>query len=82
MEPVSTPYKLPAPRLLGTGAVQTKRHALPELRAALAADAEAHGEDGVNVVVLDPSRNLAFPLGSNHPEFPDGWTQPPCLVQL
>jgi hypothetical protein len=40
---------------------------LPELRAAVAADAEADGEDRVEVVVLDLARNLALSLPSRFP---------------
>jgi len=37
-----------------------------ELRAAMAANAEASGEDRVQRVMLDGAPNLAPPLGSNH----------------
>jgi hypothetical protein len=48
---------------------------LAELGAAVAADAEADGEDGVEGVVLDFTGNRAIPLGSNYPVAPDSCLQ-------
>ena len=44
---------------------------LPELGAALAADAEADGEDGIEVVVVHQPFDLPGTLVLNYPEFPD-----------
>src|SRR5690606_22154537 len=44
-----------------------------ELRGPRRTDAITHGNDGVEVVVLDVSLNRTLALLANHPEFPDSW---------
>jgi len=51
---------------------QARGRRLPELRAAGAPDAVAHGKNGGEAVVLALAGDLALALESNYPEFPDG----------
>ena len=51
--------------------IQAPDRPLPELRAPVAADAETDRENGVQVIVLDLSRDFPFTLDSNYSEFPN-----------